>query len=556
MLDFFKDKALWDKVRNSEDFARHRVDIEEMYVKAFEKSPRPHSLEDILENNDRGLWHDQLMQLQSSAMMALIYPDNEEYYNNLLRIIWAYCNEYSWAPLGHYTEFYYGRTPKDFDCGLIDIFAASVGFSMAEIKSLFKDRFPRLIIDRMTYEIRRRIIEPYRTRRFFWEKHDNNWNAVCTGAVGGVLIYEDPDVFFENQERLHRSMECYLASFRDDGMCVEGVGYWTFGFGFFMSYATLEREITNGAVDWFARPKVKEIAKYLQKVFLQKDMLVTYGDCNIEQKYYFAQPHMLKTIYGDEIESLPPERSEIKDNSHFNFLLRSVVYYNKDFVSSDIKGDVTYWTKNSAYFVKRTPNYGFSAKGGNNGESHNHIDVGTFILAKNNRHIIADIGAGPYEEGYHDKKRYTFFHPSAYAHSMPLFDGVGEDSFGREYVLIDYNEEKSEIGMDITSAYGASFLKKAYRSFIFTENSVTLCDSFELAEDKEITERLIAVNEPKILDNVAVIDGVALVQPDGITPSITVKDVKSHRGFSHKVYIIDYVLKKGQREFTLTFDLK
>ena len=33
MLDFFKDKALWDKVRTSDDYARHRIDIEKMYKK-------------------------------------------------------------------------------------------------------------------------------------------------------------------------------------------------------------------------------------------------------------------------------------------------------------------------------------------------------------------------------------------------------------------------------------------------------------------------------------------------------------------------------------------
>ena len=33
MLDFFKDKSLWDRVRESDDFARHRKDIEEIYIK-------------------------------------------------------------------------------------------------------------------------------------------------------------------------------------------------------------------------------------------------------------------------------------------------------------------------------------------------------------------------------------------------------------------------------------------------------------------------------------------------------------------------------------------
>ena len=553
MLDFAKDKKFWERVRQSEDFAPHRAEIRALYETAFREEPRPHSVEEILENNDHNLWRLQFDHLQSSTLMALIYPDNEEYYNNLLKIIWAYCNEYTWAPLGHYTEQYYGKTPKDFDCGLIDIFAASIAFSLAEIKNLFRDRFPSLITDRITYELRRRTIEPYLTRKFFWESHDNNWTAVCAGSVGGVLMYEDPDLFYQCQERLHASMECYLASYKDDGMCVEGVGYWGFGFGFFAAYASLEREQTEGRVDWFARPKVKAIAQYLQKMFLQRDILVTFGDCSVKQRIPIGLPFLLRTVYGDEIEPLPHMPGCVEDNTHFNFALRSVIYYDPSHVSEKLNDNVTYAAENSAYFVKRTPYYGFGAKGGHNGESHNHIDVGTFILARNNRPIIADIGAGPYEEGYHSDKRYTFFHPSAYAHSIPILDGVGEDSIGRECVCIDYDAAADVAKMDIANAYGREDVKSVERSFAFEEKRVTLTDRFVLPATVEITERFVALTEPVADGERLTIDDVCLTTAHGIIPKVTVKEVCAHIGGRHNVYLIDYVLPKGQTEFTVRF---
>ena len=230
MLDFAKEKSFWENVRTSDAYIEHRKEISELYFEAFKEAPRSHSAKDILENNDKMLWRKQFDHLQTSALMSLIYPENEEYYNNLIDIIWAYLNEYTWAPLGHYTEYFYGRTPKDFDYGLLDIFACSIGFSLAEIKYLFKDRFPKLLTDRITYELRRRTIEPYLNRKFFWETHDNNWTAVCAGGVGSVLMYEDPELFKENQARIHSAMESYLASYKDDGMCVEGVGYWALVF--------------------------------------------------------------------------------------------------------------------------------------------------------------------------------------------------------------------------------------------------------------------------------------------------------------------------------------
>ena len=556
MLDFARDNALWERVRADDSYAQHRREIKEIYDEAFTEAPRPHSVEEILENDDHGLWHRQFDQLQSSALLSLIYPDNDEYYNNLLRIVWAYCNDYSWAPLGHYTMQYYGKTPADFDCGLIDIFAASAGFSLAEIKNLFKDRFPKLITDRITYELRRRIIEPYMTRRFFWEKHDNNWTAVCMGGVGGVLLYEAPEVYYANQKRIHDSMECYLASYKDDGMCVEGIGYWEFGFGFFCSFAMLERELTEGKVDWFARPKVKEIARFLQKIFLQKDVVLTYGDCTIEQRYFFYLPHMLSTVYRNEIEALPRDLAVVKRNTHFNFSLRSIIYFRPDMICDDIKNDVTYWVKGSSYLIKRTKGYGFTCKGGNNGESHNHVDVGNFILAHGGRQIICDIGGGPYEDGYHFDKRYTFFHPSAESHNLPIIDGEYQSHIGIGNVEVEYYSESQRASMDIAIAYRMEKLTSLVRSFDFKDYSVTLTDKYAFTEDSRVTERFISIIEPKIADGVVEIGGVRLVQDDGIIPTVTIREVTSHKGNKHFVYIIEYALPKGQTEFILTFDME
>ena len=135
-------------------------------------------------------------------------------------------------------------------------------------------------------------------------------------------------------------------------------------------------------------------------------MIVTFGDCSVTQNYAIGLPSMLRYIYGDEIERLPKNLAVIaKDNTHFPFLLRAVLYYNEDNYTDEISNDVTYTTKDSAYFFKRTKSFGFGAKGGNNGESHNHIDVGTFIVARGDKQIICDIGAGPYEDGYHGDKR-------------------------------------------------------------------------------------------------------------------------------------------------------
>ena len=349
-------------------------------------------------------------------------------------------------------------------------------------------------------------------------------------------------------------MYCYLDSYKDDGMCVEGVGYWYFGFGFFSSFAMLEREITKGEVDWFKLPKIKEISKFLQKTFLLKDVLITFSDSSVKQRYFIGLHQMLRTVYGDEIEKLPKELGNVVyDNTHFNFSLRSVIYHSNDNFTDKMKTNVTYSVDNSCYFFKRTDNYGFACKGGNNGESHNHIDVGTFIIARNGKQIIADIGAGPYEDGYHTDRRYTFFHPSAYSHNIPILDGITEDGIRRDDVIVHYDWDKEIASMDIKEGYGVDFINKAQRNFAFENGKITLTDSFDFTKEVQITERFVSLTEPKTEESVVKIDDVTLINNKNAVPQITVKEVKAHLQGTHNVYIIDYILQKGETEFTIEF---
>lgn len=553
MLDFAKDQKLWERVRTSDDFARHRKEIKELYDHFFEEPPRVSTFKEIYTLNDPSAWN-RLFQLMSSAMMSLIYPDNEEYFDNLLETLWVYCDEYTWAALGHYNE-YYNRTPADYDIGLIDIYGASMGFTIAEIKNLMGDRIPKLLRDRISAELKRHIIDPYCERTYFWEKHPNNWSAVCAGGVGGVLIYEAPDVYLKYKDRLNASMQVYIDSYKDDGVCAEGCAYWGFGFGFFADFAMLQREFSGGKDDWFKNEKVKKIAMFIQKTFLQRDVLITFSDCNTTEGYWLGLPHMLKNIYGDDIEKLPSEAATITRYQHFSFLLRSVIYYNPDYVADDIDKNVTYFMPESAWLTKRTENYGIALKGGNNGESHNHNDIGNFILARNDKQIICDIGAGPYSPDYHGAKRYTFFAPSSFSHNVPFFDGIGQDGVRRDDVMIDFDEKNSKATLDITNGYGYEAVKKVVRTFTLNEDNIKVEDEFELKEGTVTTERFVTTIKPTEDGKYLLVDDVRLVPRDDISPKISVVQSPNHATAGYTdVYCIDYILPVGTKKFGITFE--
>ena len=562
MFDIAKYPKVWEKVRNDEAFARHRKEIKEQYDKVFKIAPRAQSAWEVIEYKKVHKSPETYRQLQTSALLSLIYPDNEEYYRSLVEVIWGVCNEYTWAPLGHYNS-YYDRTPEDFDPGLIDIFAASLAFSLAEIKSLFKDRFPKLLNDRISYEIRRHTIEPYLTRQFFWEHHNNNWTAVCTGAVGGVLMYEDPEEFRRQLPRLERSMQCYLDSYDDDGMCVEGTAYWGFGFGFFSVYAMLLREFTDGEYDWLSSPKVKAISQFIQKMHLQPNILAMFSDVNAREGYWVGLPHMLKTVYGDAIEKLPTEQATIVAYCHWAFAVRSTVYYNPDF-TSDRLDNCVYSAPLTNYFIKRTDNYGLAFKGGNHWESHNHQDVGSFILARDNRQIFCDFGyIGPgHWPGYQGNRRNEYFQPSSFSHNVPYFNGKGQGGDCPDKARAVYNEADGTVYMDFTLGYSKKehpTLKKAERTLIPLDDRIDILDRFEFDGESVITERFVTTIKPIVEGDSVILDDVRMSCHGGAALNIVeqpyVDQLPDENGNYNKIcYLLDYTLDKGVCEFRAVID--
>ncbi|MBQ8392214.1 MAG: heparinase II/III family protein [Clostridia bacterium] len=543
MLDFAKDKKFWDYVRESDDFARHRREIKEKYDWAFEEKPRHITYDAYFERGeDKMLWYRQLFQLQSSAILSMIYYDNDEYFNNLVDIIWVMCGEYSWSHLNHHNS-YYNTTPEEYDPALVDIYAASIGFSLSEIKYLLSDRLPQLIKDRISDQVRRRIIDPYINKKFFWEKHDNNWNAVCTGAVGCTLMYEAPDVFLANKDRLRKSVDCYLAPYADDGVCVEGTAYWGFGFGFFAIYASMLKEFTNGEEDLFRLPKVKAIAEFVQKTFMDTNTMVTFSDCNLKEGYWLGLPHLLRSIYGEDIDKLPSEQGTIMAYQHFAFAIRSILYYKKEYTADDKLKPVIYNLRDTGWFIKRGEHYGIALKGGTNGESHNHNDVGSFILSHRNKQIFVDLGSGDYSKGYHGAERYTFFHPSSWSHNVPYFGTQAQDGEKRERVIIDYDENTKTATYEFANAYGLDYVRKIERSFVLEEKEITLIDKYDVDKGTPVTERFVSREVPEVNGNTVVISGVSLTPKDDISPVISVVDAPLHTSSgTEKIYCIDYTL--------------
>src|SRR5581483_7740488 len=97
----------------------------------------------------------------------------------------------------------------------------------------------------------------------WWMTGTNNWNAVClagvTSALGMIDDRKERAGFAAAAEYYSRN---FISGFQDDGYCVEGGGYWAYGFGNFIQLRERLWQATDGKLDLFNSPKIRDIALY------------------------------------------------------------------------------------------------------------------------------------------------------------------------------------------------------------------------------------------------------------------------------------------------------
>jgi len=490
------------------------------------------------------------VQVETAAILALIYPEEEKYLNYAMDMIFAICNEYIWSIPAHQPKLLevVNRTH-------LDLFACETAYTLAEIYTLLGDRLDPLIREMIKVEIETRVVNSYiKTTNWGWAVSNTaNWAAVCTGSVGCTLMLLFPEKFYELKPRLDFSMENFLKGYQDDGFCAEGTHYWHYGFGFFCAYAEMLRTFSEGKYNYFERPKVHAIATFVQKMYLSGLKCVSFSDGGDTLQYQIGLLHFLKKEY-DDVVVYSPEYSYINDGcGRFNWLVRAATWLDEDIYNTPApdNAEAEYYGKDTQWLVKRTNAYGFAAKAGHNQEPHNHNDVGAFIIAKNGKQIVTDQGPGVYSQQYFAQDtRYGMIECSSLGHSVPYFGDIIQKS-GPEYGSCDVDFKDGVFTMDIAAAYGSEDIKSVKRSFTFTDTEVTLTDEFVCSEGIPVTDRIVLTERPEIKDGAVVTESIAIIY-DASAASVSLTEQINSK--NKTIYFADFTLKTGVSKLTLVFE--
>ncbi|MBO5374278.1 MAG: heparinase II/III family protein [Clostridia bacterium] len=505
MLEKFKDEAFLKEYRESEKYKLLREQFEKMYAERTFDEPlmlKFSKFRMFAEKGERNLYEFALNQhidtLHMNAYKALFWGG--EYISRLEDALYDVLSIYVWAIHAHVPDI------NEENYYELDLCSTALASAIAMIDYLMGDKLHPLIRKRINTELRRRVLEPFKAQEWHWEDRYNNWTSVCAGNTGVALMLKFPEEFDALLPRFNENMRKFIAGFSDDGVCYEGAGYWGYGLCNFMLYAMLVKDYTNGEIDYFKDPKVKDICRFFEKVTLSSDIITCYGDTTIDIKLPTSLLFPLKSVYGDEI--WVPKESRLALPSHFAHMLMYIEHYDPKFTSDELK-NAEYYMPDAGWYTRRTDKYAIAARGGWNGDSHNHNDVGSFMLVRDNRQVLIDMGTRYYTKDYFQMpNRYNYLETSSRGHNVPVINGQYQANVcdTRSYTSF----ENGIFSVDFRELYDIKELKKLIRHYRAEDDSVTIYDEYDIEGNGSFTERLVSYLEPKISEGRIEIDNVVI----------------------------------------------
>lgn len=415
-----------------------------------------------------------------ALVLAECVEDQGRFLDDIINGIFAICEESAWQLPPH--NSYERDTPQlplpDSTAPVLDLFACETGAVLSAAGYLLKDRLDQIspfLVKRIRHEVKTRILTPYLTRHFWWMGNGrepmNNWTIWCTQNVllSAFLSEETQEVKRAVFEKACRSTDYFLAEYGTDGCCDEGAQYYRHaGLCLFNTMEILNAVADNAFAAFYQDEKIRNIAGYILNVHICDKYYVNFADCspvagrcgvreflfalrtqNASMAQFAAQDF---AAAGDDCLLLPSENN---------------LYYRlqNGFTAAQIKAycvpdcpvshpDLFY--PSTGLFIARDSSLYLAVKAGDNADSHNHNDTGSFTVYKDGCPFIIDIGVESYTKKTFSPRRYEIWTMQSAYHNLPTINGIMQKD-GAQYcasgVKYRFGDACCEIEMNLEHAY-------------------------------------------------------------------------------------------------------
>jgi len=427
----------------------------------------------------------------------------------------AVCAERTWVMPAHdrsLTNF--KGTSIDIDLG-----AAHLAWNLATARWLLGEKLPPRTRELIRSNLRRRIFDPYlamvdgKREPNWWTKTTNNWNAVCLAGVTGAALatIESPAERARFVVAAREYSRSFLRGFTADGYCSEGLGYWGYGFGYYIRLSETIHQATGGKIDLLARPAARAPATFPARIEIIGEVYPAFADCGVTTKPSWMLTHFLNRRLG--LGADPADDPKMVNAS--SSLATAMIFSMPNSATNAPAGKKKpagpgprSWFKDAGVLICRPGEakacrLGAALKGGHNAEHHNHNDVGSYVVVVGRRPVLLDPGSEVYTARTFSSKRYVSKVLNSFGHPVPVVAGKGQRTGGRargKVVKTDFTDAADTFALDFRSAYDVAELKTLRRTFVYSregDGSLTVTDEVAFSSPKTFETALITLGKWK-----------------------------------------------------------
>lgn len=448
--------------------------------------------------------------LNELAVAAIITKD-KKYIAQIANGIWTLCEQTTWVLPAHIVvQKEKTGLPDPYEV-VIDLGSGTAAAQLSMIQFMLSeelDAYSKGIGKRVFAELNKRIFQPYLTRTDFWwmgftGQAVNNWNPWVNTNVLMTALYSGlgADSVGLIIGKTVKSTDFFVNQYPDDGGCDEGPSYWSEAGGKLMCFIHVLNKLTTTSIDWKPQQLIYNMGNYISKVHIGENNFVNFADAFSKSIPDPESVYSYGTLFNDApLKSFGAylfglQKQKLDNGNIIDFLETTSIYDSLTTVSPIAPLPAVSWFGDRQVLTARTKSEStnglfLAVQGGHNAESHNHNDIGNFIVYANNTPVFVDAGVGSYTAQTFSSKRYELWNMQSVWHNCPTINGVMQKE-GIQYkatnVLYAKNTTGVSVSMDIALAYPTEAAVKKYkRKFDFdqSKNTIQLLENYEMLEWK------------------------------------------------------------------------
>ncbi|WP_028902955.1 heparinase II/III family protein [Prevotella sp. P6B4] len=453
----------------------------------------------------------------AALVMAEIVEGKKRFTSDIINGIGSFCEETWWGIPAHYGK----RIPLQ-ELQEVDLFNAETASLIVWTRYMLEkqlNNFSPDICKRIDQEIENRILKPALTKDYWWKTAGMNWNPwICSNWLACVLICEkNEDRKAEAITQIEKATQAFINTYPEDGGCDEGPGYWDRAAA---SMFEVLRLLPDGSCFDASADKIRKMATYTYKTYIGHDYCVNFADAHenkavqqVNIVYPFGYWLNDKTMrefgaYLGRTKQVLTQPAKLYDKSgNFPtlgrelFFLRDIRHFIAEKPQEPLIKDA--WLPNLQIMTARRGGLFTAFKGGHNGESHNHNDVGSFVVYADGEPLFIDPGVGEYTAKTFSNRRYEIWTMQSGYHNLPQINGIDQKD-GKDFAARVISHKDGQLTLDIAGAYPAEAKVKTWKRTVSAMKSgIIVTEDFELNETTAPTRLMLITTNRHALKHIS-----------------------------------------------------